>query len=253
MKTLKLGLLATVGILVFVACIHNSSLTKGDTSQNSLDWDGVYSNVVPCADSEGIQTTIVLNQDLTYERMLKYLGKDETIFTEKGTFYWEKDGRMITLKGMDKEHAPYKYWVEENKLVQFDLEGKPLDKDIQPKYSLQKVSDIVGKHWKLIELDGKEIPMSEIREPFFTLLVSNNRIYGDGVCNSFNGTYILTNGNGIRISPLASTMMACLNMEIESGLFRALGMVDNYTISQDTLSLNKAKTPPLAKFVAVEE
>ncbi|MDR0367629.1 MAG: META domain-containing protein, partial [Bacteroidales bacterium] len=70
-------------------------------------------------------------------------------------------------------------------------------------------------------------------------------------CNSFNGTYILTNGNGITISPLASTMVACPNMQTESELFRVMELVDNYTIEQDTLLLN-TKTELLAKFIATK-
>lgn len=252
MKTLKLGLLSAVSMLLFVSCGNSNSAPVGDTSQNSLDWDGIYSNVVPCGDCEGIQTTIVLNKDLTYERMLKYIGKDVAVFTENGSFSWDKDGRIITLEGIDKEHSPYKYLVGENKLVQYDMEGEEMDEATQKQYTLEKVSDIIGINWKLIELNGKEVASAKPKEPYFILSVENNRINGTGNCNSFSGTYTLRNGNRIKISPLASTMMACLDMKIESELYRALEIVDSYAIQQDTLSLNRARMAPLAKFVAVE-
>jgi hypothetical protein len=38
----------------------------GDTSRTSLDWPGTYTGVLPCADCEGIETTITLSVDLTY-------------------------------------------------------------------------------------------------------------------------------------------------------------------------------------------
>ncbi len=37
------------------------------TSQNSLDWAGVYEGVLPCADCPGIQTRLTLSRDETYE------------------------------------------------------------------------------------------------------------------------------------------------------------------------------------------
>ena len=33
-------------------------------SQNSLDWEGVYKGILPCADCDGIETEIVINSDL---------------------------------------------------------------------------------------------------------------------------------------------------------------------------------------------
>jgi heat shock protein HslJ len=49
-----------------------------------------------------------------------------------------------------------------------------------------------------------------------------------------------------------TTMMACENMDVESGLNKALVAADNYTIKGDILSLNKARMAPLARFQAVK-
>ena len=48
-------------------------------------------------------------------------------------------------------------------------------------------------------------------------------------------------------------MMACLNMEIENELKRALEMADNYSLTADGkyLSLNRARMAPLARFEVV--
>lgn len=253
MKIIKLGLFSVLSVLLFASCGNNNKSVTSDNSQNSLDWDGIYSNVIPSADCEGIQTTIVLNKDMTYKRISRYIDKDMNFFTEEGSFSWDKEGRTITLEGIDKKESPYKYLVGENKLLQFDMDGKQMEETTQKKYTLEKVSNIVGKHWKLIELNGEKITSPEPKEPYFILSVENSRISGSGNCNSFNGTYILTNGNRITISPLASTMMACLNMEIDSQLFRLMDMADNYIINRDTLSLNRARMATLARFVIVEK
>jgi hypothetical protein len=52
---------------------------------------------------------------------------------------------------------------------------------------------------------------------------------------------------------MASSMMACLNMEVEEALKKALEMADNYSVSADGkyLSLNRARMAPLARFEAV--
>lgn len=49
-----------------------------------------------------------------------------------------------------------------------------------------------------------------------------------------------------------STMMACDNMEIETGFKKVLEQTDNYTVDGNTLSFNKARMAPLARFEAEE-
>ncbi len=110
---------------------------------------------------------------------------------------------------------------------------------------------ITEKQWKLIELTGKPVDASQKSEAHFILKTENNRVTGNGGCNSFSGTYELLEGNRIRFSKMISTMMACGNMDIEYGLLKVLETADNYTIKGDTLSLNKARMAPLAKFEAV--
>ena len=39
-------------------------ITDFHNSLNSLDWEGTYSGILPCADCAGIQTLIKLNKNL---------------------------------------------------------------------------------------------------------------------------------------------------------------------------------------------
>lgn len=260
MKTTKLIVASLACVMLFsvTSCKKNSdkkdksATTMSDNSKNSLDWKGVYSGVVPCADCEGIQTTIVLTGD-SYELHTKYLGKDHTTFTVTGSFTWDDAGNVITFAGIDPAEAPTKYLVGENKLVQFDTKGNRMAETEEGKYTLPKVSNVVEKYWKLIEINGKEVVPAEhqVKEANMILRIGENRVNGNGGCNSFNGTYVIRNGNRISFSPMASTMMACMNMDIESQFFKALEMVDNYAVKGDTLSLNRARMAPLARFVAV--
>ncbi|MDL2308099.1 copper resistance protein NlpE N-terminal domain-containing protein [Bacteroidales bacterium OttesenSCG-928-B11] len=255
MKKLNLLLLAAVAVLCFTACSSAPkaeseipSATTVDNSQNSLDWDGVYSNVLPCADCEGIQTTIVLNRENTYQRITRYLGEDPTALTEEGTFKWDEKGRKIILEG-EQTVAPRYYLVEENRLHQLDIDGKEIVTENQEQYFLPKVDDVVGHYWKLIEVYGTPVPEEMHKEPFLRFQVQDNRLEGNAGCNSLSGRYIIRNGNRLEIPPLAMTMMACLDMEVESKMVKALGIVDSYTVLGDTLSLNRARMAPLAKFI----
>ncbi len=256
MKTSKLifSLLLCIVCISAVGCKKSNTQGKtatADNSENAIDWAGIYSGVVPCADCEGIQTTVTLNQDLTYTLYQKYLGKGDSTYTQSGSFVWNKAGNEITLSGISD--AASKFRVGENQLIQLDMDGNLITGVLADSYILPKVSDIVEKYWKLIEINGQEVKMGENqdKEAHFILKADQNRVHGNGGCNIFNGSYVIRYGKRISFSPMASTMMACMDMEVESQLFQVLDVVDNYTVYNDTLSLNKARMMPLARFVAV--
>lgn len=118
----------------------------------------------------------------------------------------------------------------------------------------EKSSEITEKYWKLIEINGQKVTAENFaaKEPHLILKKEENRVNGNGGCNSFFGTYELqANVNRISFSKIGSTRMACLKPTVENDFFKVLETVDNYTIKNDTLQLNKARMAPLAKFVAV--
>lgn len=119
--------------------VKESVVTTMDShnSQNSLDWQGTYKGVTPCADCEGIETEIVLNADLTFTLKTKYLGKgDGKVFQETGSFVWDKMGGIISLEGLKGRTTHYK--VGENRLIQLDMEGKVISGALAEKYVLKK-------------------------------------------------------------------------------------------------------------------
>ena len=108
----------------------------GHNSQNSLDYIGTYTGVLPCADCEGIQTEITLNEEGTYAKKMIYLGKgDSNSFEEKGDYTWNAAGQQITLEG---QKAPNQYFVGENTLTQLDIEGQKIEGDLATRYVLKK-------------------------------------------------------------------------------------------------------------------
>ena len=67
-----------------------------------------------------------------------------------------------------------------------------------------------------------------------------------------NGEYTLEEGNRIRFSNMAVTMKACPDVGVnEKEFLKVFELADNYTIQDDTLSLNVGRRAPLAVFEAV--
>ncbi len=105
-------------------------------SANSLDWGGTYKGVTPCADCEGIETVLTLNQDNSYSIKTKYLGKADKAIEKKGSFIWNNAGNTVTLLGI--ERRPNQYFVGENKLIQLDMSGNKITGELTNKYVLKK-------------------------------------------------------------------------------------------------------------------
>ena len=258
MRNPILPLIILVGISVLHYC---KSPSKGNvpvigdtthTSKTSLDWDGVYRGILPCADCEGIETTITLSKDAHYTLATKYLGKSDSVYEISGKFSWGEQGNMIRLSGGSSN--PPTYFVGENTLTQLDQDGKRITGELAGKYILRKSpDDIVEKYWKLTELRGKpvQVDSSYNKEPHIIFKQQENRIIGHGGCNSISGSYELKEGNRIIISNVIATRMSCANISIELEFLNVLAMADNYNLNGDVLVLNKARMAPLARFKAV--
>ncbi|MEM0575634.1 copper resistance protein NlpE [Flavobacterium polysaccharolyticum] len=120
-----------------VAGMPLDTIYADDNSETSLDWDGVYAGITPCANCKGIEIELVLRKDKTFVLKTKYVGKGaEKINTEKGTFSWDESGSVIVLHGL--EYKPNQYKVGENHLVQMDRQGKVVEGSLASKYILQK-------------------------------------------------------------------------------------------------------------------
>jgi len=114
-----------------------------------------------------------------------------------------------------------------------------------------KPADITGKTWKLTEINGKPIVLTNPKaNPYFMLNMADMRYTGNGGCNGVGGTFELKqDAMRIKFNQGMSTMIACDDLATERAFTQALLTADNYSINGDTLTLNKARMAPLAKFV----
>lgn len=232
------------------------------TSENSLDWEGTYGGVVPCADCEGIETFITIRSDLSYQFRARYLGKDDRVFERQGTFAWEENGNVIHLK--DFSEGPDRYHVGENLLFQLDKQGKRITGVLAEKYILRKVADgktrapyalFLPSQWRLAELMGKQVDqeITVSRLPWMRFEMQGSRVHGFSGCNRFSGGFDLTAGNRIRFSPMAVTKMACPDMNVETDFLGVLGTADSFHLDDRELVLFRARMAPLARFRAVDD
>ncbi len=114
------------------------NLDKIHNSRISLDWSGTYSGVLPCADCEGIEMTIELKQNGTYQLTQRYLGKSEDELIENGIFIWSPDGSRIRLINSQRPADFQQYQVGENKLFHLNINGRRIKGELAEMYVLSK-------------------------------------------------------------------------------------------------------------------
>lgn len=229
-------------------------------SRNSVDWSGVYRGTLPCADCEGIVIEIRLNEDNTYEKVMDYLSKGDNKFRESGRFVWDETGGRIIISDNTSNTKEW-YLIGENRLIALDTEGNKIESSLpEDMYILNKIDNdfvITEKYWKLIELNGKNIlPINEDmdREAYFVLHNNENRISGNAGCNNMMGSYELSEESAkqgeVSFSQLATTRMACVDVDYEQEYLKVFDSSKSYSIKNDTLSLFSEENSPVAVFVA---
>ncbi|MEK8180135.1 copper resistance protein NlpE N-terminal domain-containing protein [Flavobacterium buctense] len=290
----------TLFLIFFISCqkqtdskaVTQDSIAKVDSlnniaahnAKNSLDYIGTYKGILPCADCEGLETVICINENNTYNIKTQYQGKGDKVFEQKGTFSWNKEGNAIVLE--DVKNGPNQYFVGENTLTQLDMSGKKITGDLAATYVLakqpetnatiettekdkstvdlnnriesqtviKKVNPAIGKvtlaetKWKLITLNGKVVEHKGKKDYFLKLNSKDGRFSAYAGCNSMMGSYVMPSAFGLSFSNVAMTRMACPNMDLETRFSKALEETDRYTIKDNILKLQKGKIAILATF-----
>lgn len=113
-----------------------SAIDSLHTSQNSIEWDGMYKGVLPCADCKGIETELILYKDQTYTITRKYLGKGGAPNADRKIPFTWVNGNTIRLDGVID--GPSMYLVGEGNVTQLDINGKMIKGALKDKYILHK-------------------------------------------------------------------------------------------------------------------
>lgn len=85
--------------------------------------------------------------------------------------------------------------------------------------------------WLICTVNGKPVGKSE-KVPFIGFDTRENKIYGNGGCNTFQGNYSQQEGNPRSLVPgsIATTMMMCGDMETEQMILRALNEMKSFYV-----------------------
>jgi uncharacterized lipoprotein NlpE involved in copper resistance len=118
-----------------IAEASKAIINPDQTSQQN--WQGTYSGIMPCADCDGVETVLTLNQDETYQLTETYIGKENGVIESTGAVQWDEAGITITLVN-DNGADPVKYSLNNDQLTKLDLEGAPLSGDFASLYQLTK-------------------------------------------------------------------------------------------------------------------
>jgi hypothetical protein len=90
------------------------------TTEESVDWGGIYTGTIPEANGPDIKYEITLNYDQTFKMLYKYLDRPDKELNQEGSFEWDKTGSMIIL---DVKDLPRFYMVGERSLLQMESDN----------------------------------------------------------------------------------------------------------------------------------
>lgn len=239
----------TVAALLILACDTQKNAGSDHNAKTSLDYDGIYRGTLPCADCEGIKTTVYLNRNNTYKQVQQYLGKDGNSFETAGTFEWSKDGSTVILK--DKKDK-IQYFVGENTLTLLDQSGNKITGNLASHYILTKDNyKILHRKWRLTELMQKPVQYGANTPEMYIQFSDEDQTYvATAGCNILRGSFSTEAHNRLKLSQGISTMKACADMHMEDQLKQVLNTADSFIINGDELQLIRARMAPLAKFTA---
>jgi putative lipoprotein len=113
-------------------------------------------------------------------------------------------------------------------------------------------SPLRNTYWRLTHLGDTPTRRAERqREAHLIFAAHEQRVSGSGGCNRITGGFDL-DGDKLRLSRMAGTMMACPEgMEQERLFLQSLTKIDSYRISGDQLEMLDASSAVVARFVAV--
>lgn len=127
---------ATEKVAENVEAVAKEAVEKVENVLKTENFEGTYEGTLPCADCEGIKTSLTLNADDTYEMTQEYLDKKEVLKSNyKGKFTWTVGG-VITLDGLKDMSSLFK--VDKDRVYYLDIEGNIITGELADFYILKK-------------------------------------------------------------------------------------------------------------------
>lgn len=108
--------------------------------------------------------------------------------------------------------------------------------------------ELEGTSWTLRQIRSKDV----VSEKTATLFFAGDQVHGNATCNQFRGSYTV-DGTDLSFGPLASTMMACPEMGVETAYLAALGEIAGYRTEGERLILSNADGEGILAFEPTQQ
>ena len=105
--------------------------------------------------------------------------------------------------------------------------------DCRKRAKLEK--PLVGTEWQLVQIMGREVVASG--DCYTLLLHDNGNVTGQGDCNRFTATYMVTPKRALTFTNLGSTRRLCENFEAENRYFDVLESITHYEMDAESMLL----------------
>lgn len=113
----------------------NAEPTQEKSQQDSFS--GKYSNVIPCADCPGIETTVSFNADSTFIENMKYLERNSS-FSDTGR--WRISNKIIMVSFPSKSSLHRFYRIKSDSVIAIlDADKKEIKGALTNNYLLKKL------------------------------------------------------------------------------------------------------------------
>ena len=118
------------------ACPEETKATPEVEKVAATPFYGTYEGTLPAADCEGIRTTLVLNEDTTYELTSIYLAEEEQEFKTSGVYEKQEDDLIVLITPSSGEKTYYK--ILDDAVALTDAEGNMVEGELAGLYILEK-------------------------------------------------------------------------------------------------------------------
>ena len=95
--------------------------------------------------------------------------------------------------------------------------------------------------WELTTLRGTPVEKNERVQPYLLFQQEGSQLSGSLGCNRLAGTFTLEGEQGIRISAVITTKMACPDQDLEYRFSGVLEQIDTWAIDGTSLTLSKGE------------
>ena len=255
MKVSRLLFFGTIALLTYTSCSHKTSgkiSSDNASNEKTEDIGGVYAGLLPCADCPGIETTLTINPDNSFEISQVYIDRDSVPFISSGKITKGDKDNIWVFKNRYNETF---YQFEDSVLIMLNKDKERIKGLLEEHYILKKKENdlrvtLLSKKWILKKLKGlNTLPEIEARDPHIIFDTEEQRIHGFAGCNSFFGKYQIKPDNKISFDNIASTKMFCANtMEMETAFLKALKDCKEFSVTNNILQFQNAEGQTILVF-----